>query len=367
MPSTRDPAIAIEPMTADDWPAVRRIYTEGIATGDATLEHEAPDWRHFDRSHPPECRLVARHGRRRVVGWTALGGYSARKRLQRRRLGERLRGGRSPRPRRWPRPPRSAHRSVRGGRLLDAARRRPRRERAPASPSTNGSGSGGSASSARIGQDPAAAGGTWSCSNAGARWSADRLNVPPRPPVIVGSPRPSGSRPTGGRGGSRPRRAGPQGDREAFAVLVHQVSDALYAVAQRILRDTGLAEDALQNALVLAWRRLPHLRDPERFEAWIHRILVHACYDESQRAANGRRTSGSCPSMGRRRRTAPPPSPTATSWSGHSAGSRSTSGRSSSCTTTSGCRSWRSPRCWGSPRARPDRDCTTPRAASATP
>ena len=75
-----------------------------------------------------------------------------------------------------------------------------------------------------------------------------------------------------------------RGDREAFAVLVHQVSDSLYAVAHRILRDTGLAEDALQNALVLAWRRLPHLREIDRFEAWIHRILVHACYDESQRA-----------------------------------------------------------------------------------
>ncbi len=74
-----------------------------------------------------------------------------------------------------------------------------------------------------------------------------------------------------------------RGDREAFAVLVHQVSDGLYAVAYRILRDTGLAEDALQNALVLAWRRLSKLRDSERFEAWIHRILVHACYDESQR------------------------------------------------------------------------------------
>ena len=74
-----------------------------------------------------------------------------------------------------------------------------------------------------------------------------------------------------------------RGDREVFAVLVHQVSDSLYAVAHRILRDSGLAEDALQNALVLAWRRLPHLRDADRFEAWIHRILVHACYDESQR------------------------------------------------------------------------------------
>jgi RNA polymerase sigma-70 factor (ECF subfamily) len=79
-----------------------------------------------------------------------------------------------------------------------------------------------------------------------------------------------------------------RGDREAFTVLVHQVSDSLYAVAQRILRDPGLAEDALQNALVLAWRRIPKLREPERFEAWIHRILVHACYDESQRARNWR-------------------------------------------------------------------------------
>src|SRR5262245_63543172 len=77
-------------------------------------------------------------------------------------------------------------------------------------------------------------------------------------------------------------------DREAFAVLVHQVSDSLYAVAFRILRDTGLAEDALQNALVLAWRRLPKLREPDRFEAWIHRILVHACYDESQRTRSWR-------------------------------------------------------------------------------
>jgi RNA polymerase sigma-70 factor (ECF subfamily) len=72
------------------------------------------------------------------------------------------------------------------------------------------------------------------------------------------------------------------GVRDAFASLVHQVSDSLFAVAFRILRDTGLAEDALQNALVTAWRQLPHLRDSGRFEAWIHRILVHACYDESR-------------------------------------------------------------------------------------
>ncbi|MBI3745872.1 MAG: RNA polymerase sigma factor [Chloroflexi bacterium] len=73
------------------------------------------------------------------------------------------------------------------------------------------------------------------------------------------------------------------GDRDAFASLVHQVSGSLFAVAFRILRDTGLAEDAVQNALVSAWRQLPHLHDAGRFEAWIHRIAVHACYAESRR------------------------------------------------------------------------------------
>jgi L-amino acid N-acyltransferase YncA len=79
VPSTRDPGTTIEPMTVSDWPAVRRIYAEGIATGDATLEREAPDWGHFDRSHPAECRLIARSHTGGVIGWTALGGYSARR------------------------------------------------------------------------------------------------------------------------------------------------------------------------------------------------------------------------------------------------------------------------------------------------
>jgi RNA polymerase sigma-70 factor, ECF subfamily len=68
------------------------------------------------------------------------------------------------------------------------------------------------------------------------------------------------------------------GDQEAFADLVHQVSDTLFGVARRILRDPGLAEDVLQNALVTIWRQLPRLRDVERFDAWAYRIVVHACY-----------------------------------------------------------------------------------------
>jgi RNA polymerase sigma-70 factor, ECF subfamily len=75
-----------------------------------------------------------------------------------------------------------------------------------------------------------------------------------------------------------------KGDRDAFASLVHQVSDALFAVAHRILRDTDRAEDALQDALITAWRQLPHLREADRFEAWVHRILVHACYAEARRS-----------------------------------------------------------------------------------
>ncbi len=72
--------LMIEPMTTDDWPGVRRIYAEGIATGDATLEREAPDWSHFDRSHRHDCRLVAREGAARgVLGWAALTAYSSRR------------------------------------------------------------------------------------------------------------------------------------------------------------------------------------------------------------------------------------------------------------------------------------------------
>lgn len=73
------------------------------------------------------------------------------------------------------------------------------------------------------------------------------------------------------------------GDRDAFASLVQQTSDRMYAIATRILRDSHLAEDALQSAFVTAWRTLPTLRDPARFEAWLRRLLVHACYAEARR------------------------------------------------------------------------------------
>ena len=55
------------------------------------------------------------------------------------------------------------------------------------------------------------------------------------------------------------------------------------AIAFRILRDVSLAEDAVQTAFVSAWRELSTLRDPSRFEPWLHRILVRCCYAEAKR------------------------------------------------------------------------------------
>ncbi len=74
-----------------------------------------------------------------------------------------------------------------------------------------------------------------------------------------------------------------RGDREAFGSLVHMTSDRLFALAARILRDSDLAEDALQGALISAWRQIPTLKDPDRFEAWVRKVLVHACYAEARR------------------------------------------------------------------------------------
>jgi RNA polymerase sigma-70 factor, ECF subfamily len=73
------------------------------------------------------------------------------------------------------------------------------------------------------------------------------------------------------------------GDEDAFASLAVAAGDRLHAVAHRILRDTELAEDATQQALLTIWRDLPQLRDPARFDAWSYRLLVRACYAEGRR------------------------------------------------------------------------------------
>lgn len=74
------------------------------------------------------------------------------------------------------------------------------------------------------------------------------------------------------------------GDKDAFGIVAREHADWLFAVAHRILRDYERSEDAVQQALVIAWRELPTLRDPDRFEAWLRRLLVRVCYEEAKRA-----------------------------------------------------------------------------------
>ena len=74
-----------------------------------------------------------------------------------------------------------------------------------------------------------------------------------------------------------------EGDEIAFSELVDLDGDRCYAIAYRILRDAERAQDAVQQAFLLAWRELPKLRDAERFEVWLHRLLVNACYEEFRR------------------------------------------------------------------------------------
>lgn len=73
------------------------------------------------------------------------------------------------------------------------------------------------------------------------------------------------------------------GDRDAFSALAGSVVDRLYATALLILRDRSMAEDAAQETIVRAWCDLPSLRDPDRFDAWLRRLLVHACRYEGRR------------------------------------------------------------------------------------
>ncbi len=71
-------APAVQRMLPAHWPEVRAVYLEGLATGDATFETEAPDWGRWDASHLRACRLVALAEEGRVAGWAALGRVSRR-------------------------------------------------------------------------------------------------------------------------------------------------------------------------------------------------------------------------------------------------------------------------------------------------
>jgi DNA-directed RNA polymerase specialized sigma24 family protein len=74
-----------------------------------------------------------------------------------------------------------------------------------------------------------------------------------------------------------------RGDQTAFMDLVRPRSERLFGIALQILRDIDRAEDALQDALVIAWRDLRGLRDPDRFDAWLRRVLVNVCIREAAR------------------------------------------------------------------------------------
>jgi L-amino acid N-acyltransferase YncA len=69
--------ILLQPMTPEDWQAVRSIYLQGIATGNATFQQSAPEWEEWDAAHVKACRIVARSGQE-VAGWAALGTVSKR-------------------------------------------------------------------------------------------------------------------------------------------------------------------------------------------------------------------------------------------------------------------------------------------------
>jgi len=74
-----------------------------------------------------------------------------------------------------------------------------------------------------------------------------------------------------------------RGDHDAFAALAAAAIFRLDAAARLILRDPDQAKDAVQETLVRAWRDLPTLRSVDRFDAWLHRLLVRACIDEARR------------------------------------------------------------------------------------
>ena len=79
------------------------------------------------------------------------------------------------------------------------------------------------------------------------------------------------------------------GDHDAFDVIARSVTARLYAIALRIVRDVHLAEDAVQDSLVDAWRDLRALRDPALFDGWVTRILVRNCYRAAKRDRSTRR------------------------------------------------------------------------------
>jgi RNA polymerase sigma-70 factor (ECF subfamily) len=77
------------------------------------------------------------------------------------------------------------------------------------------------------------------------------------------------------------------GDRDAFSELVARSIGPLTGLARLILRDEYAAQDAVQEACIKGWRSLPGLRDPDKFDAWMRKLLVRACFDATRRTRRG--------------------------------------------------------------------------------
>jgi RNA polymerase sigma-70 factor (ECF subfamily) len=77
------------------------------------------------------------------------------------------------------------------------------------------------------------------------------------------------------------------GDRDAFAALAAAAMPRLFHAAELMLRDRDLADDAVQEALVLAWRDLRGLRNPDLFDSWLHRVMIRCVYREARRWRRG--------------------------------------------------------------------------------
>ena len=150
-----------------------------------------------------------------------------------------------------------------------------------------------------------------------------------------------------------------RGDHDAFAALAGAAIFRLDAAARLILRDPDQAKDAVQETLVRAWRDLPTLRSPDRFDAWLHRLLYRACIDEARRLRRHASTWSSHRSIHPdRRRHDVVRSTTATSSNAASAASSRRRGRSSSFITISTCHCRKSPSCSGSRSGRRNRAST---------
>lgn len=93
-------------------------------------------------------------------------------------------------------------------------------------------------------------------------------------------------------------RAAASGDRDAFAALIEPRFKRLYGFASLILVDRGSVDDAVQEALIRAWRDLPQLRAPEKFDGWLRRLVVNASHDEDRRARRHGVVRASSPDSG---------------------------------------------------------------------